>query len=1404
MAGIKKLIRKEGFDVKDYTIILSNKNHTHLGQLKNITDINYNAPMASAKELSFTVHWSEEPIISEYYDLIINEEIDESVVKSLIQAEKDIWDQIEDLKLVYVKELDEYFEIKVTYTDAADTIKVITGTSACEAELSQLNIYTTEINTEQDIKRENYKPTKFYNEVEHDASLLHRILADKASHYTIAHVDTSLMNLQRSFSIDGTSIYDFLMGECAEQFNCLFVFNSVERSISVYDLYTVCKNDDCGYRGDFTYKIYKNGDKEEFKCQCPKCGGTDVKYFGEDTLIYVDKENLTEEVVFETDVDSIKNCFKLEAGDDTMTAAIRALNQNGTDYIYVVSPEQRRDMSEELVQRLEEYDVAYNSKTNEYRQWLEQEYEAIDKILYYTSEMMPDTNSSQVEINASTEAAKLTRHNLSPLGLSSVTSSTSLSTIESALKNYAKVYVKTGYVKLEIVESNFVYDSANGGGKWTGKFKVTNYSDDEDVAYSDVIDVDIHDNYQEFIEQKILREFASADDEEGSVFNVLAIEDLNTFKNALKEYCLRRLASFYDALQTGLDVLVQVDQASETADLYDVLYLPYYEKLQACQAEIDARSKTITEWEAVEEQALERRMEIQDYLNFEKFLGDLYSEFCVYRREDKYSNTNFISDGYDNAQIFENAQEFLDTAKKELEKSATRQHSISTTLQNLLLIPEFEPLLDKFELGNWIRVGVGDDVYRLRLIRYSVNLSDLSKIEVEFSDLIKTADGASDVKSILDSAQSMSSSYSYVSKQATQGKDAQATIKNWTEEGLNSALINLKNNDTEDITIDRHGILCRSLDEMTESYSTKQARITGNVWAFTKDNWKTVSCALGEHDYVYYDDTKKDFTTQRGYGMSSEFVQSGWVYSSYFIGGRIYSKNYSEAGKTGTIMDLETGSLSFGGGVLTYDATNGLHVEGSGTFTGTIHASVGGEIGGWSIGKTTLVGGKTTLKNDGSLSGDGEYKWSIGSDGTATFNKLIATGGTIGGCSIENGVLKIANANIGEKLTANSIDATNLKVDAANVTGKLTATQIDATNLKVTAANVTGTLTASQINATDLKIAAANVTGKITASQINTSGLIAENISADTITGKTITGCTINCTGATISGKLTAGEGSSLAGFSVDNNSLFSGTWSGNTMPNVFMCTGTSGSYYVGDNLISNLAFGAGGNFGVTKAGALYSSNANINGGDISLYGAYGTAKLKVINSTYTNSRTEIAPAGIDLKSSGSGRSYLDYSGLYVYNSDNSLITRATSTYLSTTGTKNRIINTKHYGAVKLYCYETPSPMFGDIGEGKIDESGICYVFIDDVFSETIDTDISYQVFIQKYGNGDCYITERTSSYFVVKGTPNLSFGWEIKAMQFDAQGLRLDNADDVFDEFEEDIMEITENYLYNELENNV
>jgi hypothetical protein len=113
---------------------------------------------------------------------------------------------------------------------------------------------------------------------------------------------------------------------------------------------------------------------------------------------------------------------------------------------------------------------------------------------------------------------------------------------------------------------------------------------------------------------------------------------------------------------------------------------------------------------------------------------------------------------------------------------------------------------------------------------------------------------------------------------------------------------------------------------------------------------------------------------------------------------------------------------------------------------------------------------------------------------------------------------------------------------------------------------------------------------------------------------------------------------------------------------------------------------------------------------------------------------------------------------------------------LQVRGTKNRVAATRDYGDRLMYSYETTSPMFGDVGEGVIGADGECSVALDEMFTETI-SDGQYQVFLQRYGDGDCYVSERGRGFFIVRGTPGMRFGWELKAGQAGYEGVRMESA---------------------------
>lgn len=208
-------------------------------------------------------------------------------------------------------------------------------------------------------------------------------------------------------------------------------------------------------------------------------------------------------------------------------------------------------------------------------------------------------------------------------------------------------------------------------------------------------------------------------------------------------------------------------------------------------------------------------------------------------------------------------------------------------------------------------------------------------------------------------------------------------------------------------------------------------------------------------------------------------------------------------------------------------------------------------------------------------------------------------------------------------------------------------------------------------------------------------------------------------------------------------------SWGGDTIGGGYIGDGINGSY-VGTGISgSNITSGTVGNSRITSSLVDKSFENNVGGQPITLKGSGGTTWIGSTGASFASGKATIGMSGI------AGPS------------------------LAISGQKNRVVNTKNYGKRLLCCYETPTPMFGDIGEGETDKTGTCMIFLDDIFAETIDLDCMYQVFLQAYGSGNCYVSERTPSYFIVKGDVFLKFGWEIKAIQKGYDTMRLEIEED-------------------------
>lgn len=964
--NVKELLRlqRDGLSVRPLHFILGNKNLEKIGEIVNIPidTVTYHPQFNGSDELDFTVYKKKDGKIEQY------------------------WDRIVDFKSLYIKEYNEWFEITVTVDESeSETKKIVKGVSLCEAELSQIILHDIEINTEDDIAREEYtEPTIIWDENKPERSLLHRIF-EKVPNYTIKYVDSTLKDIQRSFSIDGTSVYDFCTSTLSQEIGCICIFDSNERGVYVYDAETCCL--DCNYRSEDSFN------------ECPVCRSTNIKAsYGNDTSILIDKNNLGAGITLTSNTDSVKNCFRVVGGDELINATIKNINPNGSNYFYYFNEDMINDMPQKLHNKITSYnkmlteystnktftiesslveqyneiisyirtyytDTKYKEIQPSYKGWdniISVYYDSIDLYSYLNSSMMPTWK--QQDKTAESQLALITTANLSPVSVTDV-SNISIFTANNAVLAMAKALVDTSIYKVEIVDKSSSLTSQT----WKGKFKLTNYSNSDDTAENDsYISVEINDDFISYTNQRVDKIMAKVNDQ--GLIDIYKIDDLNKFKTELHKYSAQRLVSYESAFQSAIDILIQQGVASNSSDLHDSVYLPYYNQLTAIQSELSYRNTQIDTINAIQKYLSDMIDRVHSDTDFQNYIGaDLWKIFVSYRREDDYSNDNYISDGLTNEEIVQKVNELITVAKKELIKSGEKQYIISESIQNLLLILDkdgnrvFEPILDDFTLGNFIRTKIDGKIYVMRLSDITINYSDLSNLSVTFSDVYKIGSPTvNKVSEILSKAQSISSSYSTTIKQAEQGEKANNTFLKIQEEGLNSALYNIRNSNSTAV-FDEHGILIRSYDDILDDYTDEQLRETHNEIVFTTDKWKSAITAIGKQRYTL------NGITYEEYGVNSQFVIAGKI-----ISGDIYSGNYTTDSSgnciTGTHINLNDGSFTFAGGKLKY-------IDDELSMTGKITVA-SGVIGGFNINQYTLTGDSVGL---GSKSGDTIAFWA-GSD----------------------------------------------------------------------------------------------------------------------------------------------------------------------------------------------------------------------------------------------------------------------------------------------------------------------------------------------------------------------------------------------------------------------------------------
>ena len=825
------------------------------------------------------------------------------------------YDKIEALRLIYLDEFG-YFELQgpELISDGIKEYKSCTAYSL-EYTLSQKYLEDFYINTgkvdsvEVLYAEENtggkIVPVTLYNASKPGLSLLHLML-EKIYGWSIGYVDASLKTLSRTFEIDRQSIYDFLMNEICEKFNCYVEFDTINNKINLYAESLTSKFIGDGETKTFTVVPpfsqvntvsidgYKTTQWEYdaftgiLVLEDAPADGSHIEVIDGaltewETDVFVGFDNLSQEVNVNYDADEIKTRLTVTYGEDKDIREINLGMPYLTDLSYYYTPDW---MGQDLYDAYTAYIKKSNSKQTEYTENSEAMLELASKIDFEENRL--SLEYSIATVSAETVGTYYVRGGSAPnyyyteVSLPSdykagttyySTSTTNLNedkvtNLFSALKKYFKK--EDGWkAEFEKLESDF-------------KFM-------EDPSLNDLIDA---------------LNNGKMDNENYDPTTDNAVEtSLNNFLDTMWEEIGRTplKSSYQETYKTIQTTDVDAGWSKKNDKNYGYYY-PVVIILNSIDAAIAKRDAIIGNYQEQYDIKQRDNIEISNSLSMEKnFTKGQLVRLNAFIREDELHLDDIIETSQDTvADSFKIKQDAMESGKIELQKLSQPKLQFSMSMANIYALSEFEPIIDKFKLGNVIKVGLRRDyIKQARLLQVDMNFEDFSDFQVTFGELTNLRTQSDIHADLLSQAIGAGKSVAQNSSYWTRGSDQATKTDLKIQQGLLDATTRIKSLDgTQSVSIDKYGLHLEKVDPDTGDKDPHQAWFVNNNLLFSDDGFKTSRMGIGQFSV----DGVGDF-----YGVIAEAILSGYIESSTMVGGTI---NIGD----GAFVVHEDGSVTMNGG----------------------------------------------------------------------------------------------------------------------------------------------------------------------------------------------------------------------------------------------------------------------------------------------------------------------------------------------------------------------------------------------------------------------------------------------------------------------------------------------------------
>ena len=232
------------------------------------------------------------------------------------------------------------------------------------------------------------------------------------------------------------------------------------------------------------------------------------------------------------------------------------------------------------------------------------------------------------------------------------------------------------------------------------------------------------------------------------------------------------------------------------------------------------------------------------------FTVDQWIRLSPFIKEDEFNDSNFLLTGYESEEErIKICQELMEAADKELKTLCKPSLEFSMTMANILVLPEFEPLFDQFQLGNFIKVGIRDGyVKKARLLEVDMNFDDLSSFSCAFGNLVTTKSEIDKHADLLKTAVTAGKQVAKSSSSWQKSVDKTDKLEQDIANGLQDMVLAVGSASGQAISWDSTGMHFRKYrDGSITEYEPEEMAIINNSLVATNDSWRTSKAAFGKY-----------------------------------------------------------------------------------------------------------------------------------------------------------------------------------------------------------------------------------------------------------------------------------------------------------------------------------------------------------------------------------------------------------------------------------------------------------------------------------------------------------------------------------------------------------------------------